>query len=96
MPSVIYSSEAERDIRQITQYIARDNVTAALAWIGELEATCRLLATQPASGGRVDAARFAETRRHVVGSYLIYYLPVDDGIGVVRVVHGARDQDKLR
>ena len=71
MPSVIYSSEAERDIRQITEYIARDNVNAAVAWIDQLEATCRLLATQPASGQRAGMARFAEMRRHVVGKYLI-------------------------
>ena len=94
MAGVIYSSEAERDIRRITQYIARDNVQAALAWLNQIEAACHLLATQPASGQRVTS-RVGEIRRHVVGNYLIYYQPFDQGIGVIRVVHGARDQEKL-
>ncbi len=28
-------------------------------------------------------------------SFLIFYLPHDDGIEIVRVLHGARDYDKL-
>jgi toxin ParE1/3/4 len=95
MPDVIFSSEAEQDLRHITEYISRDNVSAALAWLDQIGAACRLLATQPASGQRIETTRFAGMRRRVVGNYLIYYLPAEEGINVVRVVHGARDQGKL-
>jgi len=30
-----------------------------------------------------------------VGNYLIFYMPVEDGIVVVRVLHGMRDVDAL-
>ena len=29
------------------------------------------------------------------GRYLVFYLPISDGIDVVRVLHGARDVDKV-
>jgi plasmid stabilization system protein ParE len=34
-------------------------------------------------------------RRHVVGNYLIYYRPIADGVEILHVVHGARDQDRI-
>jgi toxin ParE1/3/4 len=30
-------------------------------------------------------------RSFPVGRYVVFYLPLDDGIDVVRVLHGARD-----
>jgi toxin ParE1/3/4 len=37
----------------------------------------------------------AGLRSFTVGSYLIIYRPLADGIEVVRVLHGARDLAKL-
>ena len=82
--------EAEQDITQIAEYIARDSLRAALAWVGEVRATCDLLATQPAIGELVGTVRLGKVRRHVVGNYVIYYDPMDEGIYVIRIVHGAR------
>ncbi len=95
MPIVIYMPRAERDLGQITQYIARDNLVAAIAWLDKTRVTCDLLATQPAMGQPVRSKRFGEIRRHVVGNYLIYYRPTADGVEILSVVHGARDQGKL-
>ena len=36
MPKTVYTSEAEQNLRQITRYISRDNLTAALAWLDSL------------------------------------------------------------
>jgi toxin ParE1/3/4 len=95
MSRAIYMPEAERDLTQIAEYIARDNLHAALAWVRELQAACDLLATQPAIGELIGTVRFGKVRRHAVGNYVIYYDPMDDGISVIRIVHGAREQIKL-
>jgi toxin ParE1/3/4 len=95
MPEAVYTSEAEDDLRQIAEYIANDNLLAAITWLEQTRAVCDLLASQPAIGEGVPTSRFGELRRHVVGSYLIYYQPTIDGILVVRVLHGARDQKRL-
>jgi toxin ParE1/3/4 len=34
-------------------------------------------------------------RVSVIGKYVIYYRPVEDGIQVIRVVHGSRDLKRI-
>ena len=90
-----YTAGAERDLAEIAHRIAQDNLLAALDWLGKLRAVCELLATQPALGQKMRTRQFGDVRRHVVGNYLIYYEPTAQGIDVVRIVHGARNQDRL-
>jgi toxin ParE1/3/4 len=34
-------------------------------------------------------------RSQPVGNYLIFYFPLEDGIDIVRVLHGSRDVDAI-
>jgi toxin ParE1/3/4 len=95
MPKAIYTPGAKQDLTQITQYIARDNLSAAMEWLGKTRITCELLAAQSGIGQLVKTKRFSDARRHVAGNYLVYYRPISDGVEILMVVHGARDQDKL-
>lgn len=95
MSKTLFTAEAEQDLRQIVDYIAQDSVAAALSWLKETQEVCDLLSRQPAIGQPMQTARFGEVRRHVAGNYLIYYLPGETEIRVVRIVHGARDQRRL-
>jgi toxin ParE1/3/4 len=95
MPKAVYSPEAEHDLGQIVEYIAQDNLLAAMKWLDQTRATCELLAVQPSIGQRVKTKRFADARRHVAGNYLIYYRPIPDSVEILMVVHGARDQVNL-
>jgi len=52
----------------------------------------RVLATQPMLGRARD--ELAPGMRSLpFGRYVIFHVPLDDGIDVVRVLHGARDVD---
>jgi toxin ParE1/3/4 len=95
MPKAIYTPEAKQDLRQITRHIAGDNLPAAREWLSKTRTICELLAAQPGIGQRVRTKRFSDARRHVVGNYLVYYRPVETGVEILMVVHGARDQDRL-
>ncbi len=95
MVQVRCTPEAEEDLIRIGSYIAADNPSAALRWVDAIEAVCDLLATQPGIGQQTRTKRFGDVRRHVVGNYLIYYEAASEGIVVIRVVHGARDQGNL-
>jgi toxin ParE1/3/4 len=90
-----YTAEAERDLAQITHRIVQDNLLAALDWLEKLRTVCELLATQPALGQTMRTRQFGDVRRQVFGDYLIYYEPTPQGIDILRIVHGARDQDRL-
>ena len=62
--------------------IAEDNLTAAVEWLDGVEKLFALLATQPALGERMETRRFGEVRRHITGSYAIYYRFADDSLQI--------------
>ena len=85
---------AEADILEIWDYIADDSLTAADRWVDHLDEQFRVLATQP-SMGRARDELAPDVRSFPFGRYVIFYMPLDDGIDVVRVLHGARDIDAV-
>jgi toxin ParE1/3/4 len=84
--------QAEVDLFAIWEFIAADNVRAADTLIGRIEATFDMLAHTPFAGrARSDLAR--NLRSFAVGNYIIFYVPISDGVEVVRVMHGRQDID---
>ena len=94
MPKVTRRPLAEADILEIWDYIADDSLTAADRWVDHLDEQFRVLATQP-SMGRARDELAPDVRSFPFGRYVIFYMPLDDGIDVVRVLHGARDVDAV-
>lgn len=94
MPHVTRRPLAEADILEIWDYIAVDNPAAADRWMDQLDAQFRLMATQPKMG-RARNELAADVRSFPVGRYVVFYVPLDAGIDVVRVLHGARDIDAV-
>lgn len=81
---------AEADLDDIWWYIAQDNPDAADKMLDRLDERCTALAEFPLTGmSREDL--FPSLRSVTVGSYVIFYLPLPDGIDVVRVLPGMRD-----
>jgi toxin ParE1/3/4 len=67
---------------------------AADRWVDELDKAFGTSATQPKMGqARPELA--ADLRSFPFGRYVISYMPLSDGIDVVRVLHSARDIDGL-
>lgn len=88
------SREAERDLRDIREFITDRNPAAANRLIGHLELGMSLLVDNPAMGReRPDLAENLRSFR--VEEYIIYYYPVEYGIDVARIVHGSRDASRL-
>ena len=94
MTTVLWTSQAEADLSEIFAYIAVDDLAAAEQTLRRIGAKCDGLADNPGIGrGRPD---LHETLRSFpVGNYVIFYRAVTGGIEVVRVLHGARDIDRL-
>lgn len=95
MARFVVQPEADQDILQILRYIARDNETAAIKFYDSLRSTFSLLASQPFMGQRYQSPRSRGARFHTHGNYVIFYLPISDGVEILRVLHGARDYEKL-
>jgi len=94
MPQVTRRPLAETDILEIWDYIADDSLAAADRWVDHLDEQFRVLATQPMMGRARDELALG-VRSFPFGRYVVFYVPLDDGIDVVRVLHGARDIDAV-
>ena len=92
--SVQFSIEASRDLEEVKDYISQDNPDAAVRLILLIREKCTLLAKQPGIG-RDRSDILSGLRGFPVGNYFIFYQSTNDGIAVVRVLHGARDIPEL-
>ena len=88
-PVIRRSRLSESDYREIWHYIAYDNRAAADQMLRRIDEKLRLYATQPFMG--TDRSRLGPgLRSFPVGNYLAFYRVVEDGIELVRVLHGSR------
>ena len=88
----VRSPLAAEDLIEFWAWIAVDDPSAADRMLDLIEAKLRLLAANPALGpARPDIApeSFACSRS---ARYVVLYRALPDGIEVVRVVHGMRDE----
>ena len=83
---------ATDDIAGVWDHIADDSLRAADRWVDQLDEKLQLLATQPLMGRARDELS-AGLRSFPFGRYVIFHMPIDGGIDVVRVLHSARDVD---
>ena len=90
MARILRSPSSKADALEIWVYIANDDPTAADRLLERIDGIIRKLSLQPLIGKPVD--ELATGLRFLpCGSYLIFYRPMEDGVEVVRLLHGARD-----
>jgi toxin ParE1/3/4 len=87
------TEQARQDLDEIWLYIAEDN-PAADQFLDTLYEKSVLLAGQPLLG-HLQPELALNLRSFPVGNHVIFYRPIDNGIEVARVLHGARDIDAL-
>jgi toxin ParE1/3/4 len=75
------SPQAEVDLNSIWDYIAADNVKAADALLVRIEELFDMLAQTPLAG-RARNELAMKLRSFPVGNYVIFYIPIPDGIEV--------------
>jgi toxin ParE1/3/4 len=98
MARVLKREAAKRDlIAQWVWYAENASIEVADRFLDATEKTLDLVATQPESGVTClfRKVELQEMRRVPVAdgfeSILLFYFPLEDGIDLIRVVHGSRD-----
>jgi toxin ParE1/3/4 len=90
MPHILKRPRAEADLVGIWNYIAQDSPANADRVLDRINDTLNRLAALPFMGqARFDLA--PGLRMFPVGSYLIFFRPIESGIEVIRVLHGKRN-----
>lgn len=88
------TDQARDDLLSIWDYIARDNIPAADRTVDRLTERIEMLGRQPLIGEPRDEVR-PGLRSFPVGNYVIYHRATDSGVVILRVLHGARDVNRL-
>ena len=92
MANILKRPRAKADLVEIWDYIADDSENRADAFIETINQKLAVLAETP-NIGRARDELGKNIRSFPVGRYVIFYMPIQGGIDVVRVLHGARDLD---
>ena len=91
---IIRRPRARQDLIDLALYIGRRDPTAAERLLNAVERSERMLVDMPGIGSTRDYGPIEGMRMWPVPGFrkhLIFYRPIDDGIEVIRVLHGARD-----
>jgi plasmid stabilization system protein ParE len=70
-------------------------ITSTLQTVSLISSTRGLFSQLDNPLGRARLELAPNLRSLLVGDYVMFYRPIDDGIEVVRVLHGARDIDAM-
>lgn len=84
--------QADLDLDSIWSFIAADNIQAAERLIDRIGSVFQMLVENPLAGRERPELRRG-LRSFPVRNYIIFYIPVPDGIEVIRVMNGRQDID---
>ena len=88
------SASAAEDLKDIWDYVAPHGVNSAGKLIREINRKFILLRDNPLVG-REQNQFLVGLRSFVVKDYFIFYMPIDNGIDVLRVLHSSRDIESI-
>jgi toxin ParE1/3/4 len=94
MTSYSFTPEAANDLGEIYTYVANEDMVAARQLLDRLTGLFRKLSTMPGLG-RKRPELGQDIRSFPTGRYVIYYRVVEQGIQLMRIIHGARDVEKM-
>ncbi len=94
MPNLFIRPLAEADLLDIWDFIAEDSEAKADRFLDVLNQKLQAIAQMPGMGRRREELA-PGLRSFPVRNYNLFYQITEDGIDVVRVIHGSRDIEAL-
>jgi toxin ParE1/3/4 len=91
MAQVRWSLTAGNDLQDIEDFIARDSTLHAVAFVDRIVESAETLLKNTRIGRVVPEFDRNDLREVIFRGYRIVYLVQDNGVVILRVVHGARD-----
>lgn len=97
---VLIRDRAYEDLGEISAYLCRTSRALAERFLDAADGTFGDLAKKPGLGSPCSFTHpfLAELRHWRVSgfkNYLVFYAPVKDGVRIYRVLHGARDVERV-
>ena len=90
MAEIFRRPQAQLDLIEIWTFIADDNEVAADRGLDRIDNVLRMLSEQP-EAGRSRPELAPRLRSFPVGNYVLFYLPLEGGVELVRALSGYPD-----
>ena len=95
MARIVRRPRARQDLIEIWRYIADDSgEPRADRYLRRLNDVISYLAQQPLMGRKRPEIREEGIRNFAAESHVVFYMALEDGIEVVRVIHGSQDLER--
>jgi len=88
--SVVWTPQAQEQLRAIHDYVAAASSARATNLVDRITARSKQIAEHPESGRKVPELDLPQIREVIEGSYRVVYRLRPGGIDVIAVLHGAR------
>ena len=92
---VIWTNEVYQDLESIAEYISKDSVYYATAFVEEVLAAGKDLNQFPERGRWVPEINDNDIREIFVKSYRLIYKIKENEVIILALIHGARDLESL-
>jgi len=89
--AVKWTYAARADLLEALEYLTEQSPNAAESFLAEVETAAASLTHFPRRGAIVRELDFANLRQIIVRRYRLVYRVEEDGVAVVRLIHGSRD-----
>ena len=91
MTRIVWAVTAQRDLKTIRDYIAKDSKVIARRFVKRIKKSATALIRWPESGSLLPEEGVPSLREIFVGNYrVIYEFDGHETVSIVRVIHGAR------
>ncbi len=94
MTTIVKRPRAELDLLDIWDYIADESFDRADDFLDRVDRKLQTLASNPGLGRRREEL-LAGLQSFPVGNYVVFYREIENGIDVIRILHGSRDIEDI-
>ncbi|PSB40942.1 type II toxin-antitoxin system RelE/ParE family toxin [filamentous cyanobacterium Phorm 6] len=94
MVTIVKRPRAEQDLLDIWDYIADDSFDRADEFLDRVEIKLQTLARNPGLGRRRQEL-LPGLQSFPLGNYVVFYREIENGIEVIRILHGSRDIEDI-
>jgi toxin ParE1/3/4 len=94
MARVVWSERALRDLRRISDYLAKDSVKNARRVANAIRAATKQLRSHPRLGAMVPEHEVEHLREFLVFSYRVIYRLKGNDCEIAAIFHGSQDLER--
>jgi toxin ParE1/3/4 len=95
MAKVLKRPRAKSDLLDIWDYIADDSFDQADKFLDLIESKLQTLSRNPGLGRKREDLLSGLRSFPISNTYIVFYQEIEDGIDVIRVLHGSRNIEEI-